>query len=197
MVKKLSNQIKLKIDNLSKELKKRRKLLGISQANLAKKADLSQSIITKLESKKIDPNISTIFKIEKALENLEIKSNLKAKDIMSEEILSIKDNLKIFEVIDIMTKNDFSQILVYNSKNNLIGCIYEKTLLNLISKKVDIYNTNIKIYIEDLPIIISQNYPVGFLYSIFDNRKIEVVLVGDLGKIIGIISKSDLYKTTR
>ena len=112
---------------------------------------------------------------------------------MSHEIMTVESNFKIFKVIEIMSQNNFSQILVNDIRGNLIGCIYEKTVLNLISKKVDIYNIEIKNYIEDIPIIVSKNYPMGRLYSILDNRKIEVVLVGDLGKIIGIISKSDLF----
>ena len=51
----LDNFTKKEILELSLEFKKRRKYLGISQLKLARLANISQSIINKLENGKIDP----------------------------------------------------------------------------------------------------------------------------------------------
>ena len=45
------------------EIKKIRKSLGLTQAELAKRADVSQSIIAKIESGSIDPTLSKAKKI--------------------------------------------------------------------------------------------------------------------------------------
>ena len=73
---------KNEILELAQEFKKRRSYLGLSQLKFSKLANMSQSIINKLENGKIDPSYSTILKIERTLENQENISNLKAKNIM-------------------------------------------------------------------------------------------------------------------
>jgi transcriptional regulator with XRE-family HTH domain len=52
---------------LSKYLKQRRKLLGITQIDLAKYCNLSREGIQKIESGKTDLHISTLVKISKFL----------------------------------------------------------------------------------------------------------------------------------
>lgn len=178
---------------IAREFKRRRSFLDLSQLKLAKLANLSQSIINKLENGKIDPTYSTILKIEKALSEQESISNVKAQSIMITDIISIKSSCKIFNVLELMRKNDFSQLLVY--KNDIpIGTIYEKTILDVITQKIDIYETAVKDFIEPNPIIVPPEYSASDLSYIFQNQKIKFVLVGYENKILGLITKSDLFK---
>lgn len=202
MVKKLIDDFtKNEILELSKEFKKRRIQLGISQLKFSKIANLSQSIINKLENGKIDPTLSTIIKIESALYEHEKIANLKACDIMVKEIFSINSECMLYEAIEIMIKNDFSQLLVFE-KDVAIGTIYEKTILNLISQKFDIYSTKIKKYVDTLPISIPYDFNILDLKYIFKNRRAKFVIVrGKINEnkefedvISGIITHSDLYK---
>lgn len=184
---------KNEILELASEFRRRRNYLNLSQLKLSKIANLSQSIINKFENGKIDPTYSTILKIDKALSEQEKISNLKAENIMIKKIISINSNCKIVEVLEIMRKNDFSQLLV--TKNNIpIGTIYEKTILDIISQKIDIYETSIKNYIEPNPIIVPPEYCVSDLNFIFLNKKIKFVLVEYENQILGLITKSDLFK---
>ncbi len=181
------------IEEVVYDFKKRRLNLNLSQVKFAKLANLSQSIINKLENGKIDPTFSTILKIERALSEQENLSNLNAKEIMVDKILSVDVNTKIAEVMNLMLKEDYSQILVSKNKK-IIGCLYENSILSTISKKIDIYSIDVESYIEDLPVIVPLNYSVSDLSYIFSNKKTKFVLVGDLTKIVGIITKSDLFK---
>ena len=104
------DQSRIEILKIAKELTKRRQYLKLSQLKLSKLANLSSSIINKLENGKIDPTLSTIIKIEKALESQEKESNLKAKDIMITQIAMVKPNTLISDAADIMRDNDFSQL---------------------------------------------------------------------------------------
>lgn len=184
---------KNEILELSREFKKRRIFLGLSQLKLAKHANISQSIVNKFENGIIDPTYSTVLKIEKALEETEKISNLKAKDILTKSIISIEYDEIISTAIEIMRENDFTQLLV--SKNrNFIGIIDEKSILDLITQKVDIYNSSIEQIIETPPIIVHPNYKVSDLNFIFQNKKTKCVLVKENDKTLGIITKSDLFK---
>jgi predicted transcriptional regulator len=58
----------LALQNFAVCLKNKRKELGYSQEKLAYKADITLSQIARIETVKINPTLSTIFKICKALE---------------------------------------------------------------------------------------------------------------------------------
>jgi len=182
---------------LASEFKKRRNYLNLSQLKLAKIAGISQSIINKFENGKIDPNYSTILKIEKALSEQEnISKHIKASEIMilDNDIFYLKPDYLICDVIETIRKYDFSQFLVKDKNNNLLGTIYEKQIFDAISKKQDIYTTTIAGFIEPLPIIIPPEYNISDLSYIFQNKKTKFVLVGKNNKILGLITKSDLFK---
>ena len=93
-----------------------------------------------------------------------------------------------------MEENDFSQLLV-TKNNEIMGTIYEKSILKAIKNKVDIYNESIKDLIEAPPIIVPLEFSVPDLSYIFQNRKNRLVIVGKNNELQGIITKSDLFKT--
>lgn len=178
---------------LAKEFKKRRINQNLSQLGLSKLANLSQSIINKFENGKIDPNYSTIVKLDKALSLKEKASDKKAKDIMITNIKSISEESTISKALEYMIENDYSQLLVID-KGVLKGMIYERTILNAMSKKNNIYETRIKEIVDINPIIIHKEYPVSDLTYIFQNKNNKFVVVMSENIVEGIITKSDLFK---
>ena len=62
-----------------------RRVLGLTQTELAKLSGVSQSLIAKIESRKIDPAYSKVIAIFEALENRkkQHREGRKAKEIMS------------------------------------------------------------------------------------------------------------------
>ena len=202
MVRNISDDItKNEILELSREFKKRRLQLEISQLKFSKIANLSQSIINKLENGKIDPTYSTIIKIENSLRDLEKISNQKASEIMIKDIISVDSNEVLSTAIEIMLENDFSQLLVFEN-DVAIGTIYERTIISLISQKIDIYTSYVKNYLEVLPISVPHNFSVLDLEVIFKHRRNKCVLVRGCitkegtyeDKIVGIITPSDIFK---
>ena len=184
---------KNEILEIAREFKRRRMFLGLSQLKLSYLANLSQSIINKFESGKIDPTYSTVLKIEKALSEQETISNVKAKDIMVENIISVSEKTPIFKALESMRENDFSQLLVMEG-DKLRGTIYEKSILDAIKNKKDINKIHVNEILEPCPMIIPVDYNCRDLSYIFQNRKTKFVLVGDIGEISGLITKSDLFK---
>ena len=192
-MKQTSDFTQKKIKELSLEFKQRRKYLNLSQIQLSKLSGLSQSIITKFENNKIDPTLSTIYKIEQALQEQEYVSSKRASDIMVHEITSVSSQSSLFNALQIMRETDFSQLLVINSKK-VKGIISEKSIVDYLLEKGDIKNVKVKEILQERPLIVPDSYTIADLSYIFKNRKTLCVLVGDQDSIEGIITKSDLFK---
>ena len=117
------------------EIKKIRKSLGLTQTDLAKKSNISQSLIAKIESGKIDPTFTKTKKIFQTLSDLENKEEIKAEEIMNKKIVSISLNEDIKSSIRKMKKFNIYQMPVIEY-HKAIGLISESILLNaLIGKK--------------------------------------------------------------
>lgn len=103
------------IENLQ-EIKRMRKNLGINQKDLAAQAGVSQSLIAKIESGKLDPTFTKAKQIFRALEELQEKEEIKAKEIMNKKVVFVKANDKVKEIIAIMKRKGISQVPVLKNE---------------------------------------------------------------------------------
>ena len=94
------------------EIKKIRKKLEMTQTELANRAGVSQSLIAKIESGRIDPTYTKAKKIFSALSELEKKEEIKAEQIMTSRIISISPDMSIKDAISKMKKFNISQLPV-------------------------------------------------------------------------------------
>jgi len=168
------------------EIKKIRKNLELTQTDLAKKANVSQSLIAKIESGKIDPTYTKTQKIFQTLNDLENKEEVKAEEIMNKKIVSISPTEDIKNSISKMKKYDISQMPVVEN-DNVVGLISESTLLNaLLDKKFK----KVSEIMEESPPIVSKNASIQLISNLL--RHYPMVMVSDSGKLIGLVTKSDL-----
>ena len=73
-------------------IKERRKQLGISQGELAKRCGITQSSLCDIEQGRLVPSIETTIKIANAL-NIEIDTTVKDSYKMYENLNNFRDNL--------------------------------------------------------------------------------------------------------
>jgi len=168
------------------EIKKIRKSLGLTQTDLAKRANVSQSLIAKIESEKIDPTFTKTKKIFETLNDLENKEEIKADELMNKKIISVAPKDDIKDSVTKMKKFGISQMPVLD-KDNVVGLVSESTLLDaLMSKK----GKKIKDIMEETPPMISKTASVRVVSNLL--KHYDVVLVSESGKVAGLITKSDL-----
>src|SRR5204863_520649 len=110
------------------QLKKIRKQLNLTQHQFARHAGISQSMIAKIESNKLDPTYSKVQQIERALNLLAQQVEKQAREIMVTKVIFARPDEKISAVIEKMTKHGISQIPVLEHKK-LLGIISESSLL--------------------------------------------------------------------
>ena len=75
------------------DFQKRRKLLKLTQKQLAKQAGVSQSLIAKMESKRIEPSYNKVKMIDQALDGEEQKqtTSVRAEDVYTNKIAKVNE----------------------------------------------------------------------------------------------------------
>ncbi len=171
------------------ELKKHRKRLNLTQKELAKRANVSQSLIAKIESGKIDPSYTNAKKIFETLSLLEKKIELTARDIMCRRVIYGKSSDTLKDTIKKMRQKNISQMPVLKH-NKVIGYISESLLLDkLLDGETQL---NVGSVVESSPPIVPPNTSQGVIANLL--KHFPFILVKEKEDIIGIITKVDLLK---
>ena len=175
------------------EIKKIRKRFGFTQFELAKKAQVSQSLIAKIESRRIDPTFTKVKRIFDVLNELKNKNELKAEDIMTKKLIYVNAEDNITSAINKMKKYGISQLPVF-SKKNVVGLVSESTILDSISnsdpEKIKILK--IKDIMHECPPIVSKKSSSSVISGLL--KYYPIVVVADEGKPTGVITKSDMLR---
>jgi predicted transcriptional regulator len=172
----------------------RRRTLGLTQAELAYMAGVSQSYIAKLEAKKIEPSYSKVKAIFDALESLEEGRETKVGEIMTRGLISISGEEAVEEVVNLMNEHGFSQIPVMDDGRS-IGSVTERTIIDkLLGIDGEGHMAAMRIYeIMDDPFPqVGEDAPVSLVASML--RVYHAVLVHSKVEITGIVTKADLMK---
>lgn len=168
------------------EIKKIRKKIGMTQAQLANRAGVSQSLVAKIESGRIDPTYTKTKKIFTALSELERKNDIKAASVMNCKIISIQPACSIKDAISKMKRHGISQLPVID-ENKLIGLVSESTILDAVLKSKA---SKVCEIMQEAPPIVSKNTSVQVVSNLL--KHYPMVIVSQEGKLIGLITKADL-----
>ena len=159
---------------------------GLTQSQLAKMVGVSQAHIAKIEGEKVDPRLSTVNKI---LEILTSRKRKKCSEIMTRDVIVTTPKEKIKKVCEIMVKNAISQVPVLEG-GRVVGMITEEGIVkNLRSNVAEEPVENI---MEPPLPSVPEDTDVAAIRSILETH--SGVLVTRKGKLVGIITRSDLLK---
>lgn len=182
-----------------KSIKNRRKLLGLTQKNLAKQAGVSQSFIAKMESGRINPSYNHVKQILDFLESLESieKQETRAKELYHKRVFSLATHDRIPNAVELMRKHEISQLPVFRGKMP-VGSVTEKSIVDLMSRGYDSKRLSrmkvMEIMDEPFPVI-SQETPLSIISSLLQHN--PAVLLSKDGDIAGIITKADIIKVIK
>jgi predicted transcriptional regulator len=174
-----------------REIRRIRKELDITQEELARRAGVTQAYIAKLEAGKVDPRLSTFNRILQAL--LECKhAQLKARDVMSSPVISVKPYETVENVIKIMNEHNISQIPVV-AGSKIVGSITERTLVRQSLEYDNIYDHKVMELMDEPFPIVNEDEDMEVVKYLLEEH--PAVLVQDKeGKTVGIITRVDLFK---
>ena len=177
------------------DIRKRRKMLDITQSELAEASGVSQSTITKVEQGKISASYNTVVKLFETLEKMgERNKEIPIMDIATRDIVSVQEDSGVHEALEILKETGFSQMPVFRGDSS-VGSISEKVILKLMNsgKSMDqLSRMRVSDVMEDSFPTISENTSMEGLSSMLNTS--NAVLITRKGKIIGMITRADVLK---
>jgi len=169
------------------EIKHIRNRVGLSQHELAELSDVSQSLVAKIESGRIDPSFTNAKKIFSALDRLQKDKEIKVESIMNNRIISLSPKDSAKKAIEEMKRYKISQLPVI-SRGYVLGTVSETVILDSIMSKKNI--SQIEDIMDDAPPIVAKDTPVSVASNLL--RHFPMVLVSSKGRLIGVVTKSDI-----
>ena len=174
-------------------IKELRRRLGITQHSLAKMSGVSQSLVAKIESGRIDPAYSKVKSIIEALRREQFSSEKKAKDIMHQGVETVSAGETLHAAAAAMRRKGISQLPVADGKQ-VVGSITEQTIVaNFTAEPKKLSTLRVREVMEDAFPTALPSTPVSAVAALLHHY--PAVLVMDKGEIAGIITKADLLKT--
>ena len=178
------------------DIRKVRKGLDVTQAQLASASGISQSTIAKIERNSISASYATIVKLFETLEELRNRNekNLTAADVAAKGVVTVQCTDKVRVASDLMKTTGYSQLPVFRGDTS-VGSISERSILELVrqGKTMDelVEMSIARVMDESFPVV-TENTPMTSITSMMSNC--NAVLVARKGKIVGVITNADMLK---
>ena len=186
---KSDNGRKMDIHSLN-DIKSLRKKYHLNQKELAQRANVSQSLIAKIEAGTVDPSFTKAQQIFDVLHHLREKEEVKAGEVMRTKVLFAQGSDALKEVIKTMKSKGISQMPVLLNEK-VAGMITEGTILtHLMENPEKIKRLKVGEVMEETPPIVTVKTGMRVLLELL--REHPIILVAERGDIKGLISKTDL-----
>ena len=171
-------------------IKTLRKRYHLNQKQLAEKAQVSQSLIAKIEAGKVDPSFTKAQQIFQALEELRQKEEIKAGQVMNTKMVFAKPTDSIKDLIKIIKTKGISQVPV-RQQGKILGLVSESAILATIGEHPE-KASSLKAaeVMEEAPPIVSAQTGLRTVVELLKNH--PLILVAEKGEIKGVISKTDV-----
>ena len=119
---------------------------------------------------------------------------LKAKDIMTGEVISVKKDAPIFEAVELLAKNSITGIPVVEDDMTLVGILTEKDVLRLFYLSKDVENKTVSDFMTQPAVHFDENESLPDVCDCLMNNFFRRVPVTSKGKVVGIVSRPDILK---
>ncbi|MDO8841516.1 CBS domain-containing protein [Methanocalculus sp.] len=172
------------------EIRSARRRIGMTQAELAKRAGISQSMIARIERGSVDPRVSTLRLIIDVLTTAELPVIIAA-NLMHAPVESVSPDDSILSAVEKMDKMAFSQLPVLK-EGVPVGCISEAAILSAIGEQRNQkgYHPKVRDYMEASFPTVPPEIEIETVVGILEQH--HAVLVMKEGRVEGVITKHDL-----
>ncbi|MGQ0535888.1 MAG: CBS domain-containing protein [Methanobacteriota archaeon] len=175
------------------ELRLWRQRLNMTQADLAKRAGVSQPLIARIEGGTVDPRYSTLRSVVRSLAEAE-KSTAKLKDLMTSPVITVRAGDLVGRAIELMRKHSFSQLPVLN-KGVPVGSVSERVIVHQLAvtgSVQDLARRRVEEVMGPVLPMVDPDTSVDTVYRMVEEH--PAVLVMERGRLVGLVSKSDVLE---
>ncbi len=117
---------------------------------------------------------------------------LKAKHIMTKNVVSIKKDTSIYQSLELMIKHKITSIPVVEDDMSLVGIISEKDVLHLYHVHRDQGEKTVNDFMTQPAIYFDENESLLDVYNFLAKNIFRKVPITSKGKLVGIISRGDI-----
>ncbi|MFP8888609.1 CBS domain-containing protein [Natrialbaceae archaeon A-CW2] len=167
------------------DLRQQRNDLGLTQSELADRADVSQPLIARIEGGDVDPRLSTLRRIVNALQEAE-SDVIKAADLMHEDVVSVGPDDPVSKAAHRMEQEAYSQLAVIQD-GIPVGSISQSELVHLEEEHRD--EPVAEHMAESFPTV-SKDATLDEISNLLEHYK--AVMITEAGQTVGIITEADL-----
>ena len=170
-----------------------RKKAGLTQAELAKRAGVSQSLIARIEAGTVNPRLSTLVRIYSALREY-VQEEVTVSRVMHSPVITVDVEDYVEDIVRVMWDNGISQVPVLDRGGDVVGTVHERDVVEVFLRYKDkaLAMKAIDIMSDPLPMV-SRTAKLSSAIRLL-RSEIPAVLVIEGGRIVGIITRSDLMK---
>lgn len=183
----------LPLEEMVRHIRRQRRLLDMTQMDLAKASGTSQSFIAKLEKGRLNPGYESVRRIHEALEEARLAEEDRAEDLMQRRPFQVAPFERVGVALAHMKQHGFSQLPVIDD-GVPVGSLSESQLLRRIEAGEDLESLK-RAPVADVmggtfPTVAPDARRHTLVELLRDN---EAVLVMDGGRLVGVVTKSDLW----
>jgi len=124
---------------------------------------------------------------------------LKAKDIMTEDVISVKRDTPIYEAVDILAENQIAGIPVVEDDMTLIGILSEKDVLSLLFfyGQKDEEKRTVNDFMTQPAVSFDEDESLIHVCDCLTNQDFRRVPITSKGKLVGVVSRADIIECIR
>jgi CBS domain-containing protein len=119
---------------------------------------------------------------------------LKAKDIMTDDVISVKEDAPVSKAISLLIENDITGIPAVQNDFTLVGILTEKDVLKMVYTKEDQRNEPVCNLMTTPPVHFDENDGLLDVCDCLIYNHFRRVPVTSKGKVVGIISRPDVIR---
>lgn len=183
----------------SEDLQELRRKAGLTQAELASRVGISQSLIARIERGQVNPSLATLRRILSIIEK-EREIHYRIRDLIHWKrrtsklplLVWVSPEDKVRRAVHLMKRHDISQLPVIKD-GRAIGSVYESTVIRqlMVSDPNTVFTQSVKEIMEPPFPSIDVDEGIDSVFKLIAEG-VDAVLVISNGKPVGIITKIDV-----
>lgn len=119
---------------------------------------------------------------------------LKAKDIMTKNVVSVQKEMPVYEAVEILTKHGITGLPVVEDNMTLVGILTEKDVLKLFYDTGSAENKTVRHFMTQPAVSFDENENLLDVCDFLMKNLFRRVPITSEGKLTGIISIPDIIK---